>query len=321
MPTVFVLELVSTGYFGDAIPESFRREGRAMLNAVLADLRRLPHVTVETVSEHAGVNESLLQHVANHRAEVALIIAPEFDGLLAQFCEAASHPGVVSLNCTLETIRLCADKWELAQHLTSQGIDTIPTELKSLSEDPPEFPFVIKPRDGAGSWLVRTIREHADWKNALNEYCHADRNNALFQPLILGQALSVGVLMRHGSPPELLPIATQRLSDEGAFRYLGGEIPAKLSPQIEHDVQRMVMSVVQSLPGLHGYIGCDVIVPHDGGLPLLVELNPRLTTSYLGYQALCGENLMERLLFPDHYTEPIRWKPGTVIFDSEVTSR
>jgi predicted ATP-grasp superfamily ATP-dependent carboligase len=69
------------------------------------------------------------------------------------------------------------------------------------------------------------------------------------------------------------------------------------------------------LPNLAGYVGFDVVVPFDSPRqPLIVEINPRLTTSYLGYRALADDNLAERLLAsaPSHI--PICWKSGSVAF-------
>jgi hypothetical protein len=54
---------------------------------------------------------------------------------------------------------------------------------------------------------------------------------------------------------------------------------------------------------------------------LIVELNPRLTTSYIGYRQLCEDNLMERLLFPDRCGQPLCWRTGSVAFDANGRCR
>jgi predicted ATP-grasp superfamily ATP-dependent carboligase len=45
----------------------------------------------------------------------------------------------------------------------------------------------------------------------------------------------------------------------------------------------------RAIPGLAGYVGVDLILTPGG--PLVVELNPRLTTSYLGLRAATRRNL------------------------------
>jgi hypothetical protein len=311
--SVFVLELVSAGYFGDDLAPNFRAEGRAMLDAVLDDFRRIANVTVSTI----GNDTTLLRSVAKVRADAALVIAPEFDRLLARFCEAARESGARSLNCDPQALSLCADKARFATHLAERQILTIPTQLLGLDEKPNEFPCVVKPRDGAGSWLVRTVSRRENWPKIVDEYRSAGRTELLCQPWIRGKSYSVAAMISPDRAPELLPVADQRLSVDCEFHYLGGEIPARISDETARSVHRLVGSCLESISGLHGYIGCDVIVPdHDSERPLLVELNPRLTTSYIGYRQLCADNLMERLLYPDRFAQTLQWRDGSVSFDS-----
>ncbi len=311
--SVFVLELVSAGYFGDDIEPNFRAEGRAMLDTVLDDLRRIANVTVPTIANET----TLLRSVAQVCTNAALIIAPEFDHLLERFCAAARESGARSLNCDPSALSLCSDKGRFAGHLAEHGIPTIGTQLVDLHADPDEFPCVVKPRDGAGSWLVRAVSCREDWPKIVNEYRSAGRTELIHQPLISGKSYSVAAIVAPNRSLELLPVAEQRLSDDSEFHYLGGEIPARIFDETKMRIQQLVRRCVKSIPGLNGYVGCDVIVPDDNPeRPLLVELNPRLTTSYIGYRQLCADNLMERMLFPDRFTQPLRWHGGSVSFDS-----
>ena len=64
------------------------------------------------------------------------------------------------------------------------------------------------------------------------------------------------------------------------------------------------------------YVGVDLIVPADEHAPpIVVEINPRLTTSYLGYRALAMDNLAERMLL-GLSQRPIEWRSGEVEFDA-----
>src|SRR5262249_52703321 len=144
---VFVLELVSSGFFGDAIGESFRREGRAMLDAVLEDLWRISDVAPSTLVDDP---ESLRQ-AFNFPVDVTLCIAPEFDDLLWRFCEFICRPWMRSLNCESNALRLCGDKGWFAEHLKDHGIPTISTAQFELDHRPWTVPCIVKPRFGAGS--------------------------------------------------------------------------------------------------------------------------------------------------------------------------
>ena len=47
-------------------------------------------------------------------------------------------------------------------------------------------------------------------------------------------------------------------------------------------------SLIKALPGLRGYVGVDILISKDE--VLLVEVNPRLTTSYAGLRLALGVN-------------------------------
>jgi predicted ATP-grasp superfamily ATP-dependent carboligase len=79
--------------------------------------------------------------------------------------------------------------------------------------------------------------------------------------------------------------------------------------------QRLVRRAAACIPGLRGYVGFDVLIPDAApNRPLLVEVNPRLTTSYVGYRALAEQNLAEWLL--GRSKERLTWRAGRVNFDA-----
>ena len=64
--------------------------------------------------------------------------------------------------------------------------------------------------------------------------------------------------------------------------------------------------------------GVDLVVPsQDPQAPLVIELNPRLTTSYLGYRRLSRVNLARGVVWPEQRPVPFDWLDGRVIFSAE----
>lgn len=300
---VFVSEYLVGGACGGLpVAESMRREGLLMLRAVVEDLARLPGYSVVTTLEvfHdvelpatilkvvTADDEGVIFQRLIREVDAVLVIAPETDGILAARCRAVREAGASSWNCTPAAIELCGDKLALADFLVARDIRTIPTKLAMLTELPEttSFPLVLKPRDGAGStqtWLVRGVQE---WQSAASEMVSAGfSENSIQQPYVAGRSLSVGVnLSFDGRRVEVLPIAEQQLSTDGRFCYLGGVIPAELSAEDERAVNDIVVRACQAIPGLAGYVGFDLQLDAEGR-PWIVEINPRLTTSYVGYRA------------------------------------
>jgi predicted ATP-grasp superfamily ATP-dependent carboligase len=55
---------------------------------------------------------------------------------------------------------------------------------------------------------------------------------------------------------------------------------------------------VGALPGAFGYLGVDLVLGEsaDGADDFVIEINPRLTTSYIGLRAAVEENLAAAML-------------------------
>jgi predicted ATP-grasp superfamily ATP-dependent carboligase len=55
---------------------------------------------------------------------------------------------------------------------------------------------------------------------------------------------------------------------------------------------------VRAILGLQGYVGVDLILGkgEDGALDQVIEINPRVTTSYVGLRALAKTNLAKAMM-------------------------
>lgn len=350
---VFVSEFICGGALaGEPLPDSLRREGRAMLGAIVNDLLLIPECVVATTLDARLAGDTHSCHSTRFdivavtssgeeqrqfdrlslSCDAVLVIAPETDGHLAERVRRVESLGTPTLNCSPDAIELCGDKLRLAEHLERHSLATVPTALADWSHgEPPRSHhklWVIKPRDGAGSWLTFPIRGDSqdEWHRVARAYAQAGvPHKALIQPFVAGTSLSAGCLCRENGEVEIFPIGSQRLSNE--FAYLGGSIPADISVVTERLICRLVLSACATIPGLRGYIGFDLLLPDaDPSHPLIVEINPRLTTSYVGYRRLGTNNLAERWLhmaglLSNSSESPPGWSGIRVEFDAGGVER
>ncbi len=311
---VFVSEfLVGGASSGSAVSTSMRYEGLAMLQAVTEDIARLPGVSVVTTLESEVLFSpnievirvdnpfdefDLFQRLLSE-VDAVLVIAPETDGVLAERCRQVAAANVTSWNCSVAAIELCGDKLRLAHHLAAHGIPTLSTKLVDLDQPPDtqSFPVVLKPRDGAGSCLTFLVNNCQHWEHASQSFRDAGASSeCLSQPFIMGRPLSVGVnISLDCQRIECLPVGEQRLSTDGRFQYLGGAIPANISTKGQAAIHDLVVATCRSIEGLAGYVGFDLLLTDDQS-PVIVEINPRLTTSYIGYRQLYADAIPMRWL-------------------------
>jgi predicted ATP-grasp superfamily ATP-dependent carboligase len=329
-----------------------------MLSALLEDFCRIPKIEVVSLlhrdqfPNHPGpsfhwvdcdTEERQFRETAA-KADFTLVIAPEFDDILAKRCQWVEESGGRLLGPSLTAVRLTADKYALCQFLQTRQVSTPETRL--LSAETPEnreprtrvggyadpltnvrgsrwqvcqqFPAVLKPRWGAGSLATFVVESPSDLGQmtaaAKQEGCKGDM---ILQPLIPGQAASVAFLIGPKQRMPLLP-ATQEFSDDGRFHYHGGSLP--LPVELADRARGLASKAIKQVPDLLGFVGADLVLgqPSDGSQDYVIEINPRLTTSYIGLRALAETNLAEALLDVAIGKEiTLKWRPGRIQFHSD----
>jgi tyramine---L-glutamate ligase len=308
---IFLYEWVTGGGLvesGTRLPASLLAEGSAMIGALAADFAALPetHVTVlrdarltephldgcQVVEIHSSLDRREAFDRLAAQADWSLVVAPEFDGHLLAAVADVRAAGGRSLNASDEFIALTADKHLTAERLRAAGV-AAPLGLVIEGDDEKlpidfEYPAVLKPIDGAGSQHTLLVNGPADepapypWRRRLERY-HA------------GRAASVAVLCGPESYTPL-PACWQRLSNDGRFHYLGGGLIGEID-QAER-ATALAIRALQSLPPASGYVGVDLVLgaAADGIEDAVIEINPRLTTSYVGLRAALHENIAAIML-------------------------
>ena len=86
------------------------------------------------------------------------------------------------------------------------------------------------------------------------------------------------------------------MSDDGRFAYQGGSLP--IGEACAGRAVEIAARAIASLPRPLGYLGVDLVLglDPDGRGDTVIEINPRLTTSYVGLRALCQTNLAQAMI-------------------------
>ncbi|MBA4062636.1 MAG: hypothetical protein C0501_02800 [Isosphaera sp.] len=296
---VFVYEHLTahgTGRDPGSPEHGMYREGRAMRDALSEDFARVPGV--EVVATPRGADWSVL-------------IAPETGGLLLTLREKTVGRVLVP---SADAIRLTSDKLGLADHWRARVVPTPATTDREPTACE-AFPVVWKPRDGCGSTATFRLDSALDLAGAkARRAAEGHAGPMILQEFVPGRAASVAFLCGPAGNLPLVP-AFQLLSDDGRFTYLGGELP--IPPALADRAVRLAQRAVDCVPGLLGYVGVDLVLGDAGDFA--IEINPRLTTSYVGLRALADFNLAEAMLrvAAGEPVGPLRWKGGGVRFRTD----
>lgn len=297
-----------------------------MLSALAADFAALPGIEVDVMQgvrfERGGLPGCRTHTVASaeeHQqcfaslaaaADWTVVIAPEFSGLLWEQCRTVERVGGRLLGPGSTLVELASDKHATALHLLAQGVPAPQGIALDAGDDlPAEFPYpaVLKPRDGAGSWGVEMLSSGHDrrpqWPARLERYC-------------AGTPASVGVLC---GPGRIVPLRAcgQLLGGASGFDYLGGTLP--LPGDLAGRAQALAVRAIGTLASPLGYLGVDLVLGADasGADDFVIEVNPRLTTSYVGLRSLCVTNLAQAMLALAEGVEvELSWRGGSIQFDA-----
>ncbi len=235
-------------------------------------------------------------------------IAPETDGILLGLAQKSREAFQTVLIPNDDLIALATDKLQTFHHLKRHGLPTPETfPIESFqADDVTTGPWVLKLRDGAGSQGMRLIVQPA-------ELMGLEENRWILQTHVQGTAVSQAIL---GGPagPWFCPPCIQQMSKDGSFAYQGGSTP--ISPDFALRTQHLTERLVKTLPPWLGWLGVDMIL--GDAVDVILEINPRLTTSFVGLNRAAGGSLAPAIVrhaFGENAVMP-RFSAGPIGFDA-----
>jgi len=316
---IFVCEFITSGgLYRAGIPESLAKEGCMMRDAMLADLgqiagvevicchdARFPKPVAGQVVEVEGTEDVWhLWQSTMKQADAVWAVAPETGGLLSRLNSLAFAEGKLLLGCTPAITAIAASKFETSRLLHGFGISVVATErahawLQRMPlRETAATGWVIKPDDGVScddTVCLESAEAAAAWLRNGRESSH------VVQPCLSGQAISLSMLCREGHA-WLLSCNRQNITlTDGRFAYHGSIVNG--AAEYHETLNLLAQQIAAAMPALAGYIGVDVLL-EEGDAPrfTVLEINPRLTTSYAGLHAAIGVNpaqLMLQLMLAD----------------------
>ena len=148
--------------------------------------------------------------------------------------------------------------------------------------------------DGVGCSGLSIIKEEGQIGKAIAKIRGESKSSRFVaQEFIEGESVSVSLLATENKALAI-SLNTQNITMAGpeAFSsYNGGCIP--FDHPLKQEAFDLAEKVVESFHGLQGYVGVDLVLAQDK--PYVVDVNPRLTTSYVGLRKVVNFNLAEAI--------------------------
>lgn len=323
---ILVYEFVSGGGLaGQPVPVSIAREGSAMLAALVTDLaavghhqivtttdRRFPFVAppnVEVVTPSPGRTTLLDTLIAS--VDAVWLVAPETDRCLEHLAAKVERAGKVLVGPRAAAIRRASDKTRLPHRLAALGLPHPKTQVlwpgvnEEMAARELGYPVVVKPGRGAGCSGVCLARDGQELRRAVDIARRADQAGPLLlQAFVPGAAASVS-LLADGRRAMALSMNAQWVRAATPFVYRGGRTP--FDHPLAGRAVEAALRICEALPGLRGYIGVDLVLTESEAV--IIEVNPRLTTAYLGLRSALEGNVAALALAACAGALPARPRP------------
>jgi predicted ATP-grasp superfamily ATP-dependent carboligase len=312
---------------GEAPAPTVMAEAVAMLRGLAQDAACDPELEV-TVLVDAELPQPVWDAVAGHavgrirkvpagheidalvaeaaRADWAIVVAPETAGLLASRVEAVRRAGGRPAACGPRFIRIAGDKQATVTALAAAGVPVPAGRVLAAGEPLPagfHLPAVCKACDGVGGDGLAIIRSREE---ALAVVPTPRRAEAFVPGMPVGVSCLCGPA---GIFP--LPPVRQRFTAGPRPTYQGGAVigRAPWRRRAESLATRSIAAVMHAAGGhggtsghggeaAAGWVGVDMVLgaDEDGGGDRVLEVNPRLTTSFVGLAAGRTASLVRLLL-------------------------
>lgn len=290
---ILVFEYFNSGAPRDLPAPGLLQEGALIRDAVLADLQLLDDIQISLVHDpRLAVPESSadIKTFADDAdfaaqlsdwldaADMFLPIAPETDGILKHLCRTCESRNKPLLNSSAVAVDIAGSKSKTIQTLRAVNVACVPTVIHTQTI-PFEGDVVIKPDDGVGC-------ENATILQAKDVGVQTPKMGYIAQPYLSGQAASMNLLCFNGEAC-LLSANVQEMARYGQALRLRA-CGVNMLDCDRRALECLAQNIAAAIPGLSAYVGVDFLVCDNKFLVL--EINPRLTSSYIGLHRSIGVN-------------------------------
>ena len=330
---IFIFEFVSGGGYNQVdIPLSLFCEGYAMLRTTIEDFKKLGFQIITLLDKRIShlaryLKTDMVKFVKPEddylkiytkcvkKSPFCFIIAPEFSKHLYNLTKIAKNLNKKILSIDLSGVWLGTSKLETYKYFIANKVNTPKSYKIPLKGGKMDVDFILqkfeqfdcslimKPEDGAGSELIY----HFTTKDQILQLFERAKANLdiarsyIVQEFIDGDDLSISIINRTTSEKIntmdqiILSINAQNVQNIDSNKdslYLGGFTPVENYKVLKNKFEKILKSM--DLTSFQGYFGIDFIKKADNSI-YFIEINPRLTTSYIGIRNILDFNPLEFL--------------------------
>lgn len=295
---IFVCEYITAGgRQGSELPTALAQEGELMFTALVNDLLDAGYRDLVCTRDERLASPAFPITVIPHGEDVwstwqslmrecdaAWIIAPESDEIMYRLARLAEKCSCRVIGCTSAFVRMATSKRQTAEWLQDRQIPVVRTYTDPQALSANDNGWIVKPDDGVGGEGVYYFPD----LSKMREYWSRQTDKQyVVQPYIPGIAASMSLLCHAGR-------ALVLGCNEQCFRFRAdgkGELQAVIVNGLHrhHEPMSLIAGrLAAAMPEETAIIGVDLVI--NNRELTVIEINPRLTTSYAGLEKSLNAN-------------------------------
>lgn len=299
---VVLFECVGAGTYGYDLSTDLSKEADLMMNAVGQGLVKAgcevmvfrgahsapPSFKARVITTNQLDDWRVILKAELTKTDAFLPIAPESEGVLEELCHFAEEQQCKLLNSSATAVRETTSKSYTLDQLRDNHILCVDYCRVDQCHFPLDRDVVLKPDDEVacdGTFLVRAGQIPTAMQLQKAELC---------QPYLTGITASINVIYGSQLSPYVLGVNRQEIVVDKTGQFHLRTCHVNELAQLELPFEDVAESVGEVFTDMVGHVGIDLLI--DGEKIYILEINPRITTSFAGLAQTTNINPCDLIL-------------------------
>ena len=295
MKNILIYEYITGGgIINEDLTHDLLYEAKLILESLINDFSKLKTINFKYLLDYRlkdkyGSSNSIIVKDSGYNFlsdiyknfNYVLPILPESHNILYHYSRFLEKNKIKKILSSSETIKVMSDK-KLFSNFCKKSEIKHPLLISDISKIKKNKLYVIKDRFGAGCSYIQIISG--------KDIERFDSKKYIIQEYIKGQSFSASIFCSKGNFT-ILSLNEHQVKKKRNNYIKINEIIVNKNISDNPKIYGLINKLKKSISTLSGYIGIDFIMTNDD--IYIIELNPRITTSFTKLNSTLGINLAE----------------------------
>ena len=296
---ILVYEQILGEEFSKNTPKSLIKEAKLIIGSLVNDLNEyFPNSKISflTNKKYKNISKNYSVYIRDYEKNIidnitmyentfdnVIILAPEENLNLYKIVKELENRNIKLLNCSSSFINIATNKILFYESIKNLPDNKIKTYL-NYSEINNEHPVIAKKIDGIGaeeSYIFKNKKDICDNSHLLTP-------GHFFQEYVNGAVIGINIASNNNKF-NIISINEQNYKIFSKRSLKLDSIHMGKYNHLHNKFQNLINNLMKNFIGYNGFFGIDAILTSSNEI-FFLEINPRLTTSYVGLKETTGFN-------------------------------